>query len=181
MRDSLYFLIRVLSHLYLLLFLLRFLMQWIRADFYNPLAQFIVRATNPLIVPARRIIPASASIDLPTLIVLVVIEVIATWLLLSISPFSWAWTELPMLVLLRLMNLTLTLYTWTILVYVILSWVSPGGYHPLAMMLAELNEPVLRPIRRILPPIAGMDLSPLLAIILIQAVSLAIPLPNLLR
>ena len=67
MRDSFFFLIRVLSHLYLLLFLLRFIMQWIRADFYNPLAQFIVRATNPLVVPARRLIPASSGIDLPTM------------------------------------------------------------------------------------------------------------------
>ena len=63
MRDSFFFLIRVLSHLYLLLFLLRFIMQWIRADFYNPLAQFIVRATNPLVVPTRRLIPESSGID----------------------------------------------------------------------------------------------------------------------
>ena len=84
-------------------------------------------------------------------------------------------------VLLRLVSLTLSLYTWTILVYVILGWISPGGYHPLTMILAELNEPVLRPIRRLLPPISGLDLSPLLAVILIQALSLAIPLPNLLR
>jgi YggT family protein len=163
MRDSLFFLVRVLSHLYLLLFLMRFIMQWIRADFYNPLAQFIVRATNPLVVPARRILPATSSIDLPT------------------ASVSWTWDVFATYVLLRLVSLTLSLYTWTILVYVILSWLTPGGYHPLMMILAEINQPVLRPIRSVLPPISGLDLSPLLAIILIQAVSLAIPLPNLLR
>ena len=181
MRDSLFFLVRVLSHLYLLLFLLRFIMQWVRADFYNPLAQFIVRATNPLVVPARRMLPATSSIDLPTLIVLILIEGVATWLLLNIASVSWTWDIFGTYVLLRLVSLTLSLYTWTILVYVILSWVTPGGYHPLMMILAEINQPVLRPIRRVLPPISGLDLSPLLAIILIQAVSLAIPLPNLLR
>ena len=181
MRDSLFFLIRVLSHLYLLLFLLRFIMQWIRADFYNPLAQFIVRVTNPLVVPARRLIPASSGIDLPTLVLLVLIEVIATWLLLYVASAPATLIQFAEFVLLRLVSLTLSLYTWTILVYVILGWISPGGYHPLTMILAELNEPVLRPIRRLLPPISGLDLSPLLAVILIQAISLAIPLPNLLR
>ena len=181
MRDSFFFLIRVLSHLYLLLFLLRFIMQWIRADFYNPLAQFIVRVTNPLVVPARRLIPASSGIDLPTLVLLVLLEVIATWLLLYVASSPATLIQFAVFVLLRLVSLTLSLYTWTILVYVILGWISPGGYHPLTMMLAELNEPVLRPIRRLLPPISGLDLSPLLAVILIQALSLAIPLPNLLR
>ena len=181
MRDSLFFLIRVLSHLYLLLFLLRFIMQWVRADFYNPLAQFIVRATNPLVIPARRIIPASATVDIPTLVVLMILQVAATWLLLTVASVPANALQLVEFAFLRLITLTLSLYTWTILVQVILSWVSPGGYHPLGMILAEINEPVLRPIRRILPPISGLDLSPLLAVILIQAVSLAIPLPNLLR
>ena len=88
MRDSLFFLVRVLSHLYLLLFLLRFIMQWIRADFYNPIAQFVVKATNPLVVPARRLIPATTSIDLPTLVVLIAIEGLATWLLLSLASYT---------------------------------------------------------------------------------------------
>ncbi len=181
MRDSLFFLIRVLSHLYLLLFVMRFIMQWIRADFYNPLAQFIVRATNPMIVPMRRILPAAASIDLPTLVVLILIEVLATWLLLSVASVPVTLSEFAVYVLLRLVSLTLSLYTWTILVYVILSWISPGGYHSLTMILAELNEPVLRPIRRVLPMMSGIDLSPMLAVILIQAISLALPLPSLLR
>ena len=181
MRDSLFFLIRVLSHLYLLLFLLRFIMHWIRADFYNPLAQFVVRATNLLVVPARWVIPATSVIDLPTLAVLIIVETIATWLLLSVASVPWTWDVFASYVLFRLVNLALSLYTWTILVYVILSWVSPGGYHPLTMMLSELNQPILGRIRRILPPISGLDLSPLLAVILIQTISVAIPLPNLMR
>jgi len=156
-------------------------MHWIRADFYNPLAQFVVRATNLLVVPARRVIPATSVIDLPTLAVLIIVETIATWLLLSVASVPWTWDVFASYVLFRLVNLALSLYTWTILVYVILSWVSPGGYHPLTMMLSELNQPILGRIRRILPPISGLDLSPLLAVILIQTISVAIPLPNLMR
>ena len=174
MRDSLSYLIRVLGDLYLLLFLLRFIMQWIRADFYNPLDQFIVIATNPLIMPARKVIPTTANIDVPTLVVLILLESIATGLLIYIASAPTSMGQFAELVLVRLVRLTLSLYTWTILIYVVLSWIGPRGYHPLSMILAELNEPVLRPIRRILPPISGLDLSPLLAIILIQAILRAI-------
>lgn len=181
MRDSVFFLVKVLSHLYLLLFLLRFIMQWIRADFFNPLAQFVVRATNPLVVPARRLIPATANFDLPTLVVLVVLQGVVIWALTAIVAVPIDIVSLVQLVVFRLVYMTLTLYTWTILIYVILSWISPGGYHPLAMILGDLNEPVLRPFRRLIPPIAGFDLSPLLALILIQAIALAVPLPGYLR
>ena len=174
MRDSLSYLVTVLGDLYLLLFLLRFIMQWIRADFYNPLAQFVVRATNPLVVPARRVIPSSRGIDLPTLVVLILLEAIATGLLLYIASVPTNPGSFAVLVLLRLVRLTLSLYTWTILIYVVMSWVAPRSYHPLTTILTELNEPVLRPIRRIIPPISGLDLSPLLAIVLIQAIMRAI-------
>ena len=174
MRNSLSYLIEVLGDLYLLLFLLRFIMQWIRADFYNPLAQFIVRATNPLVIPARRVVPSSGGVDLPTLVVLILLEAVFTGLLIYIASVPTSFGQITGLVLLRLLTLTLNLYTWTILIHVILSWVGPRGYHPVTTILAELNEPVLRPIRRILPPISGLDLSPLLAIILIQAILRAI-------
>jgi len=155
-------------------------MQWVRADFYNPMAQFIVKATNPLVVPARRIIPATSSIDIPTLVVLILIQAATTWLLLNVASIPTDLAGFSVLVILRLATLTLSLYTWTIMVYVILSWVSPG-YHPLAGILGELNEPVLQPFRRIIPPISGIDLSPLVAVILIQAISQGIPIPGLLR
>ena len=104
-----------------------------------------------------------------------------TWLLLYVASFPATSRELAEYVLLRLVRLTLLLYFWTILVYVILSWVSQGSRHPLTMMLAELNEPVLRQFRRVLPPISGLDLSPMLALVLIQALSLAVRLPFALR
>lgn len=181
MRDPLIFLFRTLTDLYLLTFLLRFILQWIRADFYNPFAQAIVKITNPLILPVRRVVPSSRSVDVPTLVVLIVLQMIVTWALVSIAGFNIAFAQLPLLVLYRLISLTLWFYSVSIFIYVILSWIGQRGYNPIALVLSDLNEPLLRPVRRILPPIAGLDLSPLLVLILLQAGLLAIPLPGYLR
>ena len=179
MRSSLFYLVKALGDLYLLAFLLRFLLQWVRADFYNPFTQAIVQITNPLVRPAQRFIPTSRNVDVPTLTVLVVLEGILTWFLLYIggSP-SGTIAPLPILIFFRLISLVLWFYSVSILIYVILSWVGPGGRHPVAAVLADLNEPILRPARRILPTIAGLDLSPLLVLIIVQAASRLLPLPG---
>ena len=178
--QSILFLVRTLGDLYVMTFLLRFLLQWVRADFYNPLAQFVVRATNPLVKPARRVIPAAGGIDLPTLVVTVLLEAFLIWVIFSIASLSTGLIPFMSLVILRLISTLLYLYMLSIFLYVILSWIAPGGYHPIGRVLAELNEPLLRPVRRILPPIAGLDLSPMLVVILIIAARMALPLPPIL-
>jgi YggT family protein len=180
MHNALFFLVKTFSDLYLLTFLLRFILQWVRADFYNPLSQFLFRVTNPLVLLARRIVPSARSVDLPTLVVLFALELLVTWLLLFIDGFSVSVPLFLQFVALRLINLTLWFYSVSILVYVILSWVA-HGYSPMSLILSQLNEPLLRPVRRLLPPIGGLDLSPLLVLILIQAAAMALPLPNFLR
>ncbi|MDH3418428.1 MAG: YggT family protein [Gammaproteobacteria bacterium] len=181
MRDSftlsLIFLVRTLGDLYLLTYLLRFIMQWVRADFYNPLAQFVVKATNPLVVPARRIIPSAGGADLATLLILIILEAVLTWSLLFLGSLAVTASTFALLVPLRLINLTLWFYTISLFVYVLMSWLTQASYSPISRMLAELNEPLLGPVRRLLPPMGGLDLSPLLVLILIQAVRLALPLP----
>jgi YggT family protein len=181
MRNSLIFLARTLGDLYLLAFLLRFLLQWVRADFYNPLAQIVVRVTNPLVVPARRIMPSAGSIDLPTLVILVALEAVLTWSLLRLVGFPVQAASFVFFVLLRLINTTLWLYVISIFAYVIMSWFSHPGYSPIGRILLDLNEPLLRPVRRFLPPIAGLDLAPLIVVILIAAVRVGLPLPPFLR
>lgn len=179
MRSSLFYLVKALGDLYLLAFLLRFLLQWVRADFYNPFTQAIVQITNPLVRPAQRLIPTSRSVDAPTLAVLVVLEGLLTWFLLRIGGIpSGSLAPLPLLVFYRITSLTLWFYSVSILIYVILSWIGPRGRHPIAAVLADLNEPILRPARRILPTIAGLDLSPLLVLIIVQAAFRLLPLPN---
>lgn len=179
MRSSLFYLVKALGDLYLLAFLLRFLLQWVRADFYNPFTQAIVQITNPLVRPASRFIPTSRNMDVPTLAVLVLLEGILTWLLLRIGGVpSGTLAPLPLLIVFRLVSLALWFYSVSILVYVILSWVGPRTRHPIAVVLADLNEPILRPARRLIPTIAGLDLSPLLVLILVQGAFRLLPLPS---
>ena len=181
MQNSLIFIVKTLSDLYLLTYLLRFILQWVRADYYNPLAQFVLKVTNPLVVPARRMLPSAGGVDLPTLIVLIVLQCVVTWLLLSLVGASVPLGTFVYLVLLRLIMLTLWFYSIAILIYVVLSWVGQRHGSPIASLLGDVVEPVLRPVRRILPPIGGLDLSPLLVLILLQALIIALPLPPVLR
>ncbi len=180
MQDALLFLVRAVVDLYLLTFLLRIILQWVRADFYNPLAQFVVKVTNPLVVPARRLIPSAGGIDIPTLMVLVALQAAATALLMTLAGYGVTAALLAELTLLRLVSLVLWLYFISILVYVILSWVAQAGYNPVAALLGSVNEPLLRPFRRLIPPIGGLDLSPLIVLLLIQALRIALPLPPVL-
>jgi YggT family protein len=175
------FLVQTITHLYLLTILFRFVLQQVRADFYNPLSQFIVKVTNPLVVPARRVIPSIGSIDTATLIVLVALQCLVTWLLLEMVNVRVSLDAYLLFVVLRLIHLTLWLYTISILLYVILSWVAQAAYSPIAMLLGQVVGPVLRPVRRILPAISGIDLSPLVVLLLLQALRIALSLPPYLR
>ena len=179
--NAAFYLVKTLTDLYLLTFLFRFILQWVRADFYNPLSQFIVRATNPLVVPARRIVPSVGELDVATLVVLAALECAVTWLLLAIVGTGFAFDTFMVYVLLRLISLTIWLYSIAILVYVVLSFLAQAAYSPIAMLLGQVVGPVLRPVRRIIPPIAGLDLSPWLVFILLQALMIALPLPAYLR
>lgn len=176
MRSALLFLVRAIADLYLLTFLLRFIMQWVRASHYNPLAQFIFKVTNPLVVPARRVLPSVAGLDAPTLVVLLALEIAVTFLLLALLGASAPPLDLLFYSVLRLISLTLIFYFVALLIHVLFSWFGSAG-NPMADFLDDLVEPVLRPVRRILPPIAGLDLSPLAVMLLLQAVRIALPLP----
>jgi YggT family protein len=177
MLNAAFYLVKTISLLYLLTFLFRFVLQWVRGDFYNPFSQFIVKVTSPLVVPARRILPSVGEVDVPTLIVLVLLECIATFLLVTMAGDSMAIDTFFLYVVLRLIGLTLWFYSICIFVYVILSFFAQASYSPIAMLLGQVVGPVLRPVRRILPPIAGLDLSPLVVLIVLQALMRALPLP----
>lgn len=181
MADALFFLVKTITQLYLLTYLIRFVMQWVRADFYNPLSQFIVRVTNPLVVPARRLVPSAGGIDVATLAVMLALEAVFTWLLMTFVGLGASPATFVLYVILRLVALTIMLYTVVIIVYAVLSFIGPGHATPLSLLLAQLVEPVLRPFRRVIPPVGGLDLSPLVVLILLQAVVIALPLPAYLR
>lgn len=176
MRNALTFILRTLVDLYIITFVLRLIMQWVRADTRNPLTQFILTVTNPLTIPLRRFMPSVGRVDTATLTIIVLLELVLILVLIS---FACVGTpdavQVVTLTVVRLINLVLRIYLFIILIYVILSWISPGTYNPAANLLATIAEPVLRPLRRIIPPIGGLDLTPLFALILIQALTMLIP------
>ncbi len=159
------FLIQTLFGLYILAVMLRFLLQLVRADFYNPISQFLVKATNPPLKLMRRIIPGLGGVDLASVILVWLLKSIEILLILLLSgsavnliaPLLWAIPEL--------VELLINIFLFAILIQVILSWVSPGSYNPASMLLYSLTSPVLRPAQRVLPPMGGLDLSPMLVMI----------------
>ncbi len=160
------FLIQVLFGFYLLAVLLRFLLQLFRADFYNPLSQFIVKITGPVLRPLRRIIPAVGKIDTASLVLLWLLQALELALIALIlgSSANLLWSLLWAIP--ELVGLCINLFLILILIQVILSWVSPGGTrHPMSGLLYALTEPLLRPVRRLLPPFSGLDFSPMVAMI----------------
>src|SRR6185503_12343875 len=174
MLDALIFLLRTFADLYLLTFLLRFIMQWARANHYNPLSQVVFKVTNPLVVPARRLLPSVAGLDIPTLVVLIVLEVVVTFVLLRLVGLSLPIPRLLFYSLLRLISLVLWFYVGALIIYAVLSWFAQPSRNPMAMLLGQLVEPLLRPARRMLPPIGGFDLSVLLVIVLLQATTIIV-------
>lgn len=170
--TALAFLVQTVFGFYILAVILRFLLQWVRADFYNPLVQFLVRITNPLLAPLRRIIPGYRGLDLAAVVLafaLQAVEMLLITLLLS-QPIGAG--GLLLLTVLELLKLLINIYLWGVIIQVALSWFSPDPYHPAARVLAQLTEPVLRPVRRIIPSISGVDLSPMLVVVALIFISL---------
>ena len=168
--SALIYIIQTLLRLALYVVLLRLFLQWSRADFRNPICQAIVRLTNPLIVPLRRILPPVGKVDTASVVAVILVAIVEMVIVTSLAGISLD----PLLVLraaaLEILSTTLWLYFYAIFLYALLSMVAPGGYTPLHSLLTALCEPVLAPFRRFIPPLGGIDLSPLWAGILIQAV-----------
>lgn len=162
------FLIETLFGLYISALLLRFLFQLVRADFYNPFSQFLVKVTNPPLLPLRRIIPGWGGIDLASVVLLLALQVLKLLLVVLLYGRSATPAGLALLAVAQLLELVLWVFLIAILVRVLLSWVAPYSRHPLTDLLYSLTEPLMRPARRWIPPIAGLDLSPILVLVLLQ-------------
>lgn len=179
--NALFFLVNVLFDLFMGALLLRVLLQLVRADFYNPLSQLVWKVTNPLAQPLRPIVPRYRNLDTATLLVLFLVAVIyiavVGWMLgASVSLLLMVWFAL-----LKCIVLAINLYTLSLFVQAILSWMGPGGRNPAADILWSLNEPLLAPVRRFIPPIGGFDLSPLAVMLALQVLIRLVPLPMLFR
>jgi YggT family protein len=148
--------------LYIVVLWLRFLLQLLHADYYNPIAQFVVQATAPLVTPLKRIIPGNRSWEPSVLVIIVLVKMLEMTLLgLFVSGSTIAPLPLLIFTVLSLLKLVAEFYFWTLMISVVLSWVAPGSYSPAAVLVNQIMEPLLAPCRRLLPAMGGLDLSPI--------------------
>lgn len=167
-------LINTFVNIYVLVILLRFLLQLVKADFYNPVSQFIVKATNPLLVPLRRIIPGVGGIDVSSILLAWAVQLVGMGIVFTlltggqIPPIlhlcAWA--------VLAIFQTILNIYMFSILIIVILSWIAPQSYNPAVLLLHQLTGPVLSRIRKVMPDLGMLDLSPIVAFLLIQVIEI---------
>ena len=163
--NPLVFLVQVLFGLYAVIVMLRFLLQLVRADFYNPLSQFIVKATTPVLNPLRRIIPGVGGRDIASLVLVWLVLSIEVLLVFLISGQGLQILASALLAVPKLVELTINIFLFSILIQVILSWVTPGAHNPAVSVIHSLTEPLLAPARRWIPPMGGLDLSPMAVMI----------------
>ncbi len=166
------FLIQTLFGLYILAVMLRVLLQWLRAEFYNPLVQALVKITNPPLTPLRRVIPGLYGIDLAAMLLMLVLQVTEIYLLGSLLNISLGPATLVLGAIAKLIDLLVLVFIWSIVIQAILSWVNPSHNHPAVSVLDTLTTPILRPIRKNLPAAGGIDFSPIIAIIALYLIRL---------
>ncbi|QHS10360.1 YggT family protein [Sinimarinibacterium sp. NLF-5-8] len=179
--NALLFLISTLFDLLLWAYLLRILLQVVRADFYNPISQAIWKLTRYPADWLRGSIPSFGNLNLGVTLFAYALAVLYVYVVIGLLGFTIQPLPALWFGLLKLLALTLGLYTFSLFVQAILSWMGPGVNNPASNILWSLNEPLLRPVRRIIPPLSGLDLSPLVMILLLQVISRLLPLPGIFR
>jgi YggT family protein len=161
LTNPLIFLIQTLGGLYAFVAMLRFLLQLTKADFYNPISQFVVKVTSPVLMPLRRFIPGFRGMDISSLVlawlvktvVLFLVGILAGLGLASIGAILWS---IPALV-----ELVIDVFIYAVIIRVVLSWVNPGSANPMAILIDRLTDPIMAPVQQRLPAIGGLDLSPI--------------------
>ena len=180
MGEPLTFVVTLVLRVAALLFLLRFVLQAVHASFYNPVSEGIVRFTNPVLDPVRKVLRPYRNLDFAAFVMAWVVH------MLAVAFHIWS-TGLPIDVIAVLtdglrttLSLVVGIFTVAIFVSIIMSWIAPQVYSPAAIIARELAEPLLGPARRILPPLGGIDLSPMIAIVvlmLVQSYVIGVVLP----
>ena len=165
MSDPFIFLVDTLFSIYIAIMLLRFILQQVGADFYNPISQFVVKLTHPLVKVARRIIPSYKRVDLATLALVFLLIMLKLSVIFAIAGTQFSAQQLTIQAVYDFISLVFDVFIVALFVQAILSWVNPDPYSPVNNLLNTLTAPVLRPIRKVVPPISGIDLSVLVALI----------------
>ncbi len=163
--DAGSYLVSIIFEIYVFAILIRFLLQWVRADFYNPISQMLVKITNPALLPLRKIIPGWGGIDVAAIVLAILLTMIEYALLLIMHGGVVGVVSLALLSLAMVLKLSIYIFIGCIFVLVIFSWVNPNPHNPIIPLIHQLCRPVLAPFQRIIPSLGGLDLSPIIAII----------------
>ncbi|MHC8307819.1 YggT family protein [Pseudomonas sp. PB3P13] len=169
------YVLQTLGSLYLLIVLLRFVLQLVRANFYNPLCQFIVKATQPLLKPLRRIIPSMFGLDMSSLVLAILVQLVLMALTLLLT-YGTTGNPLQLFIwsLIGVTALFLKIFFFAMIISVILSWVAPGSHNPGAELVNDICEPALAPFRKIVPNLGGLDISPILAFLVLKLIDMLV-------
>ena len=162
------FLVDVLVTFFVFLLLLRFHFQWLRVPFRNAVGEFVLATTSWMVLPARRVIPGLAGLDLPTLLLAWVLQALGLWIQAELRGFEPALATLALVAVIDLVRYSLYILVAAVIIQVVFSWLNP--YTPVAPVLDALTRPFLRPLRRFVPPIGSFDLTPLVLVVLAQVV-----------
>ncbi|WP_018953783.1 YggT family protein [Thioalkalivibrio sulfidiphilus] len=161
------FLISTLFSLYVIALMLRMLLAMVRADFYNPVSQFLVTVTNPPVRALRRVIPPIGRLDTAVVLLMIALKMLELWLVAWIGGASPGLGLVLVVAVFRLLQLLIYVFMFSIIIEAVMSWFMAGGMrgNPVASLVASLNRPILTPIRSVMPNLGTVDLSPLVAII----------------
>ena len=175
LNEILGYLIQTVLSLDMVAMLLRFLLQLVKADFYNPISQFLVKITNPLVIPLRKVIPGIGGLDLASLLLAVLLQVLAIVALMLLNGLGMP-NPLMLVVwsILGIVGLLVNIYFFALLAMIILSWIAGGSSNPAISLLHQITAPVMAPFRKVLPAMGGLDFSPILVFILINVLQIAL-------
>jgi YggT family protein len=175
LNDIAIYLLQTGLGFYLIIVMLRFIMQLVMADFYNPISQFVFKATQPLVGPLQTILKPIGRFDPASLTLATALQIAGIVLLLTLNNVT---TPNPVTLFLwgfvGALGLLVKIYFYSLLATIILSWISPGGSNPAAYLLHQITEPVMAPVRSLLPPMGGLDFSPIVVFILINIIEIAL-------
>ena len=175
MQGVIYIVYAVLQYLVVTAFLLRLILPLARANMRNPISQAVLRVTNPLVLPLRRVLPPIGRVDTASVLALLIVQFVTVLSVSLLARLPIDSTFLANQTLLSLFRATIQIYSFALLLYALISWLAPHTYSPASDLLSALTEPILRRLRRIIPPVAGLDLSVFFALIMLTAILISLP------
>lgn len=171
--NILHLIVYTLMSLFLVIVVLRFLLQLVRADFYNPLSQALVKITMPLLRPLRKLIPSILGIDTASVVLILLVQLLATAVLCLVLGLTGLLTS-PVILLwgaVGALSIIANLFFWCMIISIIGSFIAPMSHHPLLSLANQIIDPLCKPIRKVIPPLGGViDISPIIVLLGLQIV-----------